>query len=329
MRLPPFEYHSPDTLYKALEIKAALGNSARILAGGTDLLVNLKHRLASPAALISIRAIKELKGVGVRPDAVVLRAGTSLWDVMAHEAVRRYFPILVQAIESIGAVSIQRFRGTIGGNLCLTPRCLMYNQSLFWRLGKGTCHRTGGQECLALKGSESCQAICSADTTPVLFSLSAQLTLAGAGGTRTMPITEFFTGKGEHPFNLAPEEILTEIRLPLPWNPISWSYQRLSMRSAVDFPLINAAAVAIRDNGKVTSFRLTVSAAGPAPIPLRDVEAAIKGLSPDREMMRLAHDVAVRAAEGAVVENASASRDYRIHMAGVMAERAVKQALDL
>ena len=69
-----------------------------------------------------------------------------------------------------------------------------------------------------------------------------------------IPLTEFYTGKGEIPFNLMPDEILTEIRLPLPWAPISWSYQRLAMRSAVDYPIINAACVAIMDKGKVETF---------------------------------------------------------------------------
>ncbi len=300
-----------------------------MLAGGTDLIVNLKHRLSSPTALLSLRNIKELRGIQVKPDSVVLRAGTPLKDIAGHEALRQHFPLLVKAVESIGAMSIQHFRGTIGGNLCLTPRCLFYNQSLFWRTGKGTCHRTGGKDCLALKGTESCQAICSSDTVPVLMSLSAQLSLAGSGGTRTMPITDFFTGKGESPFNLLPEEIVTAIRIPLPWGPISGSYQRLSFRSAVDFPLMNAAAVAIVEKDKVESFRLTLSAAGPAPVNLREVEAAIKGNKPDPEMVRKAQEVASRSAEGIVVENASASKDYRVQMAGVMAGRAVKEALNL
>jgi len=329
MRLPAFAYHAPDTLEKALNIKREFGAAVPVLAGGTDLIVNLKHRLSSPTALLSLRNIKDLRGIFVRADSVIIRAGSLLKDVATDETVTKHFPLLVKAVKSIGAVSIQHFRGTIGGNLCLTPRCLFYNQSLFWRTGKGTCHRTGGKDCLALKGSESCQAICSADTVPVLMSLAAQLTISGSGGTRTVPMADFFTGKGESPFNLAAEEIVTEIRVPIPWAPISGSYQRLSFRSAVDFPLMNAAAVAIVENGKVENFRLTLSAAGPAPLVLREAEAAIKGQKPDKEMLKKAADIAVKAAAGIVVENASASKDYRVQMAGVMALRAVKEALNL
>ena len=329
MRLPSFEYHAPTSLAEALRIKNELGTSAPILAGGTDLIVNLKHRLTSPAAVISLKNIKEMAGIEAKPDSVVIKAGTSLAQTAADEAVQKHFPVLVKAIESIGATGIQHFRGTIGGNLCLPPRCILYNQSFFWRSGKDKCHRTGGKDCLALEKSESCNAVCSADTVPALVALSAQLTIAGTGGKRSIPVSEFFTGKGESPFNLMPEEIVTEIRLPIPWGPTSWSYQRLSFRSAVDFPYINAAATAIIDKGKVESFRAVLSAAGPAPIILKEIETAVKGQKPEPEMAKQASAIAMRSAEGAIVENTGVSKDYRIKMAAVVVRRAVKEALGL
>jgi len=329
MRLPSFAYHAPTSLVEALRIKNEMGTSAPILAGGTDLIVNLKHRLASPAAVISLKNIKDMTGIEAKPDSVVIKAGTSLAQTAEDENIRKHFPILIKAIESVGAVGIQRFRGTIGGNLCLQPRCILYNQSLFWRTGKDKCHRTGGKDCLALKDSQSCNAVCSGDTVPVLIALSAQLTIAGSGGKRSIPVSEFFTGKGESPFNLMPEEIVTEIRLPIPWGPTSWSYQRLSFRSAVDFPYINAAATAIIERGKVESFRAVLSAAGPAPAILKEVESAVKGQKPELGMVKQAGEIALKTAEGAIVENATVSKDYRVKMATVVVRRAVKEALGL
>jgi 4-hydroxybenzoyl-CoA reductase subunit beta len=329
MRLPPFEYHAPEALDEALKIKGALGASAAILAGGTDLLVNLKHRVISPSTLISLRKIKELKGIELQPDALVVKAGTGLAETASHDAVKEHFPILAGAVRSIGAIGIQAFRGTIGGNVCLPPRCILYNQTLFWRRGVGSCHRTGGKECHALEGSESCQAICSGDTVPVLIALSAMGEVAGPGGKRSIPLAELFTGKGESPLNMAPEELLTAIRIPLPWAPLSWSYQRIGLRSAIDFPLANAAATAIIENDRVEQFRLVLSALGPAPVRLREVENSIKGAKPDPEMVEAAGEAAFRAAEGIVVKNASMSREYRIKMARVTARRAVAEALGL
>ena len=99
-------------------------------------------------------------------------------------------------------------------------------------------------------------------------------------------LSEFFTGKGESPFNLMPEEIVTEIRVPIPWGPTLWSYQRLSFRSAVDFPYINSAATCIIEKGKIESFRAVLSAAGPAPITLKEIEKAVKGQQPEFEMAK-------------------------------------------
>ncbi len=329
MQLPAFDYYAPASLAEALRIKNELGASAPVLAGGTDLVPNLKHRLTAPAALISLKNINEMVGIEAKPDSVVIKAGTTLAQTAEDAIVRQNFPVLVKAIESIGAVGIQQFRGTIGGNLCLQPRCILYNQSLFWRTGKDKCHRTGGKDCLALENSQSCNAVCSADTVPVLVALSAQLTVAGSGGKRTVPISEFFTGKGESPLNLMPEEIVTEIRVPIPWGPTLWSYQRLSFRSAVDFPYVNSAATCIIEKGKIESFRAVLSAAGPAPIILKEIERTVKGQRPEFEMAKQAGKIALKAAEGAIVDNTTVSKDYRIKMAEVVVRRAVTEALGL
>jgi len=327
MRLPSFEYHAPDSLERLLAVKGQFGTSAALIAGGTDLVVNLKHRVIAPAAVISIKNVKDLRGIEVGRDALTIASGTTLAEVAEHPAVTEHFPVLAQAIRSIGAVGIQWYRGTIGGNLCLTPRCLFYNQSSFWRSGKGSCHRTGGKECFALPGSESCQSICSADTAPVLLALSAMVTVRSISGERSIPVAEFFTGKGESPFNITPDEIVTSIRIPLPWAPFSASYQRFSIRAAVDFPLANAACVAIRTDGKVEHFRLAVSALGPSPVQLRDAEAAVKAEGPTEGAAEAAAEIAARIAEGIVAENASLSRQYRIKLARVLAYRAVREAL--
>lgn len=329
MRLPPFEYHAPESVEQLLAVKGRLGASAVVLAGGTDLVVNLKHRVIAPSAVVSIKNVKELQGIDVGRDTLTIAAGTTLADVAEHPAVKEHLPVLGSAIRSIGALGIQWFRGTIGGNLCLSPRCLFYNQSQFWRSGKGGCHRTGGGECFALPGANSCQSICSGDTVPVLLALSAMATVKSIRGERSIPLTEFFTGKGESPFNLGPDEIVTGIRIPLPWARISGSYHRFGFRAAVDFPLANAACVAIRANGTIEHFRLVVSAIGPAPVMLRDAEAVVKAEGPTEKAAQQAGEIAGRAAEGTVVDNASLSRQHRVKVARVMAYRATREALGL
>jgi CO/xanthine dehydrogenase FAD-binding subunit len=140
---------------------------------------------------------------------------------------------------------------------------------------------------------------------------------------------DFFTGKGESPFNLGPDEILTSIRIPIPWSETSSSYQRLAYRSAVDFPMVNSACVAIIENNKVESFKMAVSALGPAPVALTELEKVVRGNEPDPEMASMAEEVAGRIAESTVVENSVSPKDYRIGAASVMAGRAVRAALKL
>jgi 4-hydroxybenzoyl-CoA reductase beta subunit len=327
MRLPHFDYHRPEALDELLKLKESVGSAAVVLAGGTDLVVNLRNRLLSPGIVVSLARINRLREISVREDAIIIGAATPLSRVAEHEEIARHFPMLRSAVDSIGAVSIQHFRGTIGGNVCSLPRCIFYNQSHFWRTGKGQCHRTGGRDCLALPGSSSCQAICSGDTVPVMAALSTQVTVAASGGSRILPFADLFSGKGESPFNITPQEIVTEFRIPLPWGPLSTSYKRISLRSAVDFPLVNAATAAIVEKGKVETIRVVLSACGPSPIALKEVEALIKGNEPSRDMLPIVERMARQAAEGVIIENAIVSKDYRIKMAGVVAKRSVAEAL--
>ena len=176
-------------------------------------------------------------------------------------------------------------------------------------------------------GPKSCLAVCSGDTVPVLVALSAQVAVIGPGGERVVPLKEMYSGKGESHINLLPDEILVNIRIPVPWAPIGGSYQRLAMRSAIDFPLVNAACVAITDKGKVQTFRLVLAALGPGPVVLKDLEARCKGARPSPSMADMAAEAALNVAAGVAVGNTIVGKEYRVKMAGVMARRAVRGAL--
>lgn len=329
MRLPEFEYHAPSTLREVAALKAELGQTSLILAGGTDLLVRMKQRLVSPGAVISLRNVKELSAIEEDANTITIHAGATLTRVANHPSVLKHFPLLADSIKAIGATSIQHYRGTLIGNLCLAPRCNYYNQSLFWRIGKGACHRTGGKECHALQGSEACQAVCSGDAVPALVALSAEVDMIGKSGNRRVSVKDFFTGKGESHLDLGPDEVVTSIRIPIPWAPISSNYTRIAYRSAVDFPLVNAACVAIMENGVIAGFKLCLSSIGPGPVLLSDFEKKVKGLSPDPDMVIQAGEVGARLAEGIMVENMAAPKEYRLKLVSTAAQRAVKDSLGL
>ncbi|MEE4365564.1 MAG: FAD binding domain-containing protein, partial [Desulfotignum sp.] len=133
MRLPQFTYHSPDTLEAVLALLDEHRDQAGVLAGGTDLLVRMKHRLAVPKVLVSLKHLDTLSYTKETSGMVSIGAKTPIIHVIRSNRVQQLAPALGQACERIGAVSIQHFRGTIGGNILQDNRCIHYNQSQFHR----------------------------------------------------------------------------------------------------------------------------------------------------------------------------------------------------
>ena len=258
MRLPAFEYVKPDRLEEALKLLARHGGQASVLAGGTDLLVRMKQRLVQPSFLISLTGVKDLNYVQQEDDVIKIGAMTSLNDVKDSEIIRSHYPALVQALRLIGAATIQRFRGTIGGNLCLQTRCLYYNQSAFWRSGRTKCHKDNGEICYAEENSDRCRSANQSDGACALMVLGATIKLASDRGDRTMPIEAFFTGKGESPFAMEPDELVREIQLPIRKKGEGSSFQKLTFRSAIDYALVSASVWLAVEDGEISSARIAI-----------------------------------------------------------------------
>jgi len=326
MRLPAFEYRSPESLDELLRIKAELGPAGAVLAGGTDLLVRLKQRLVKPEVVISLKKVDELKQIEADPINLAIGAGVTLDRVLADETVQAEFPGLHEAVGAIGHDSCQHHSATIGGNLLLQPRCLFYNQSEFWRQGHERCFKAGGQVCLALPESKECSCASLGDGAIMLLALSAQVKLASAGGERLIPIAQLFTGKGEEPFNLGQDEVLVDIRLPRPAGRTGSAYEKLSYRSFLDFALVSAAAFVSLNGKGVGRARLSIGGAGPAPLLVEEIGPLLRGQTLNQDLIAQAAEAAERAAAGRVVDNAGANPEYRRRMVGVMTARALSRA---
>ena len=136
MHLPEHEFLKPATLAETLAALARSGERAKLIAGGTDVVYNMRGRLFAPEVLISVRALAELQQVEERPDGTLaLGAGCRLTDLERHAAVQRY-PALVRALRSVASRHIRNM-ATLGGNLCLETRCWYTNQTAEWRQAKG------------------------------------------------------------------------------------------------------------------------------------------------------------------------------------------------
>lgn len=326
MRLPKFTYLEPRELSEALEMRARHGLDCAVLAGGTDLLVRMKQRLVKPKVLLSLKRLNELVGISIRGDDLVIGSRTTLEEVAGSPLVRQHAPALVEAVRAVGAFTIQHVRGTLGGNLCQDTRCLFYNQSAFWRSGRAQCHKAGGQICYAREGSDRCRSTNQSDGATSLMALDAKVTLASHTGQRCIPVAEFFTMKGETPLDVGQDEILTEIRIPLE-TPSASAYERISYRSAVDFPIAAAAVWLKVEDGLIARARIAVGAMGAAPLPVPQAAEHLEGkpLDHDQALGRAA-SVAMDHASAFAVENVGATVEYRVQMVSVLVARALRRA---
>jgi 4-hydroxybenzoyl-CoA reductase subunit beta len=240
LRLPQFDVVSPETVEGAVMALARPG--ARLVAGGTDILPNLKHRLDRPPVLVSLARVRGLDHVTVDRAAGLLRigAGMKLSSLSEHPDVTARFPSLAHAA-SIVASPLLRNMGTIGGNVHLDTRCRYVNQTEFWRGAIGGCLKSGGTVCHVVPGGKSCVAAMSSDCVPVLTTLEARVALLGPGGEREVAVADYYDTDGISHVKKDPQELCTEVRVPLPAGPWRTGYRKWTVRGSIDFPLVSIA----------------------------------------------------------------------------------------
>src|SRR5262245_19484312 len=175
LRLPWFEHRAPRSVAEAAKILAGEGPRAMLVAGGTDLLPNMKRRHKAPQVLISLRNIPELKALNGTFGAAV-----TLNEIVGNAKT----PTALR--QAAGQVATPQLRnmGTLGGNLCLDTRCNYYNQTYEWRKSIDFCLKKDGDVCWVATASKRCVAVSSTDTAPALIALDGKVTLKSAGGER-------------------------------------------------------------------------------------------------------------------------------------------------
>lgn len=268
LRLPPYRYHRPGSVDEAVALLGEHGSDAMLIAGGTDLLPNMKHRLFEPGHLVALKGLSELKGIREEDGVLRIGAAESLTSVARHPDVKRLFPALADAAGHVAGPQLRNM-GTLGGNVCLDTRCTYYNQTAFWREALGYCLKKDGTVCHVTKVGKKCVAAHSADTPPVLMVLDATLVLAGPEGRREIPVKDFFVADGIANTRRAPGEILTEIRVPLAAAASAskrMAYAKLRQRKSIDFPLLTVAVAGeVAGDGSVVALEGVVTALGSRP----------------------------------------------------------------
>ena len=265
LRLPAFEYHRPGTVEEALRLLDGFGDGAMLVAGGTDVVPNMKHRLFEPEHVISIRGLAELRGIEVEGDHLVIGSGETLAAVAGSALVGRFAPSVARAAGQVAGPQLRNM-GTLGGNLCLDTRCTYYNQTFFWRQALGFCLKKDGDTCHVTRVGRKCVAAHSADTPPALMTLGAVADFVSPAGPRSIPVADLFVADGIRNTVRRSDEILVRVRIPLPRDGTRMAFRKVRQRNAIDFPLLNMALALELDAGeRVASLRLVVSALGARP----------------------------------------------------------------
>ncbi len=320
-----FEYASPRTKEDAVRLLAPPAKAA-VLAGGTDLLSLMKDRIESPARLVSIKSIGELRGIR-REQEKGLRLGAlvTLEELLDDGVVAREYPALRQAAEGVASPQI-RSMGTVAGDLCQRPRCWYY------RSGFGLLAMQGGRS-MVLEGDNRYHAILgnsgpayfvhASSLAPALIALGAKMRIFGSRGAREVALADFYRipqKEGEREHTLAADEVITEILVPAAANVKSATYE-VRQKQALDWPLA-AAAVALKvDAGAIRSARVVLGHVAPIPWVAPEAEKALIGAAPGAEAAEKAGEAAVRGAQ-------ALSRNlYKVRLAQVAVKRAVLRAL--
>jgi 4-hydroxybenzoyl-CoA reductase subunit beta len=265
LRLPPLELHQPATLHEAVELVQRLPQPVRVIAGGTDLLPNMKLRQTAADHLVSLRRIPELQGVARGMDGgLVIGAATRLCDLAVHADVLAVAPALADAAGRVASPQI-RNRATLGGNLCLDTRCRYVNQSELWREALGGCLKSHGSECHVVPGGQGCVAALSSDTAPVLIAYGASAEFVSGKGNRWVPVAELYDTDGLDHVRKARDELLVRVKLPPPSPNSRFAYRKWAVRKAIDFPLVSVAVRLDCARDVLAGGVLVVGVLGPRP----------------------------------------------------------------
>ena len=296
MRLPLFEFRAPQTIAEAVRILDGEGPQAMPLAGGTDLLPNMKRRQQVPKTLMSLNRIAELRQTKVGDTGSRLGACISLSEIAAAPRFRNGLTALAQAASFVATPQIRNM-ATLGGNLCLDTRCNYYDQNYEWRKAIGFCLKKDGDTCWVAPGSSKCMAVSSTDTAPALIALGARVRLVSHSGEREVPLAELYQNDGIHYLRRQPNELLTEVLVDSlhGWKSTYWKLRR---RGSFDFPVLSAAAAAkFSRNGVVEDARIVVGSVACLPLVAVDASNFLKGQALNQDSIAQAAALSARIAK--------------------------------
>ena len=279
--LADFRIIHPTTVKDAIAARRQKPPS-RFIAGGTDLIVNIRRGIIRPELLIDLSGIDELSEIRADGDGVTIGAGVTIATLASDPIIVSRYRALAQAAEGIAGPG-HRVMGTVGGNLCLDTRCIYYNQSEWWRSSNSYCLKNRGDTCHVAPQGNRCHATFSGDLAPALLVFGAVIDIAGPQSQRRIPLSELYVEDGRAHLALAEDELVVSVRVPA--TPPASLYEKVRARGAIDFPLAGVAVALAKSADTIGSLRIALTGTNSRPFLLTDTENFV-GRFPDDKLLQ-------------------------------------------
>jgi 4-hydroxybenzoyl-CoA reductase subunit beta len=281
--MPEFHLGRPRRVDDAIAMRRNSPNS-RFIAGGTDLLVNVRHGISTPSLLIDLSAIDELADISIDDQGTRIGAAVTIAALARDPTVAASYRAVAQAAEAVAGPG-HRVLGTVGGNLCLDTRCIFYNQSEWWRRANDYCLKHRGDVCHVAPQGQRCHAAFTGDLAPALLVLGAEVEIASVHGRRRIPLDELYVEDGRAHLALADGELVVAVNLAR--TPPPSAYAKVRVRGAIDYPLAGVAVALAAREGAVTSLRIALTGTNSRPFVVTGTDALIGRPIDDRAL----HDI--------------------------------------
>jgi xanthine dehydrogenase YagS FAD-binding subunit len=322
-----FQYASPKHRQQAIGLLGKQWSDAEVLAGGSDLLSLMKDDIVHPKRLVNVKDIPELRGVSFSTQrGLRIGALATLDEISENTDVRRHYPMLAASAGDAASPQIRNV-ATIAGNMCQRPRCW------YFRNGFGLLGLAPDGSSLVTKGDNRHHAILGnegpayfvspSSVAPGLIAYGAKIRLFGPNGARELPLEKFFVipkQEGEREHDLKPNEIVTDLMVPLPESGLRAAHYEVRQKEAFDWPYATASVALIMDGNTVRSARIVMGHVAPVPWVSNEASQALAGKEVSEE--------SADAAGAAAVANAKSlgRNKYKINLARVAVKRAILQA---
>ena len=315
-----FALKRPTTLVEAAALLASEPD-ARLVAGGTGLMPNLRRGIERPATLVDLSAVQEFAGIALSEEGLALGAGVTLARLAADAAIEGRYRAVSEAARAVAGPS-HRNAATVGGNLCLDTRCVFYNQSEWWRATNDYCLKRGGDVCHVAPQGKRCHAAFSGDLAAALLVLGAAVELVSIHGTRRIALDDLYRDDGAAPLTIAANEVLAQVVVPKPAAGTVSGYRKASVRGAIDFPLAGVACALSIRSGTLAKLSVAITGTNSRPIVLAGTEVLLGRPVAADSLAALAKLVQKQVAP---MRTTIVRSNYRRQVAAVLAQRLVRE----